>query len=191
MGLTKTEKLLVEAITSMLHQDAQLGLSFHDEPQSETPEDQGYRYLHEQIDDLFQLKAADLNHTESVTSAFRKVHGYKYINDWSFLPALEREMVNRGVPVAERTKAMEFIPRIISELRSEQKEWSERNSGFNPRLTEVRKVSQPKQPTDFTIEKRPLNTKNVQAKAGDGSPARTNMSQPPLPSDGHDAEINP
>lgn len=192
MGLNKNERLLVEGIQSMLQQDAKLGLSFHDSDKEAEKAEQGYKYLHEQIDDMFLLKAAELTHAESVTSAFRKVHGYKYLEDWTFLPAMEKEMINRAVPVAERRKALEFIPKIVEELRSEQHVWSERDAGFNPKLDEVRKVSQPKQEGKFEIQDRPLNKRNVdKPEKGDGSPARTNTGRPPLPEDGHDAEVDP
>lgn len=193
MGLNKHERLLVEGIQSMLQQDAKLGLSMHDSESPEAKQDwRGYQYLHEQIDDMFLLKAAELTHSESVTSAFRKVHGYKYLEDWTFLPAMEKEMVSRAVPREERIKALEFIPQIVEQLRSEHNIWAEKDSGFNPKLDEIRKVSQPKQEGELKVHERSLNKKNVdKPKHGDGSPAHTNSGRPPLPSDGHDAEVDP
>lgn len=192
MPLNKAEKMLVEGIQNMLQQDAKLGLSFHDSDEKDQKAERGYQYLHEQIDDMFLLKAAELDHAESVTSAFRKVHGYKYLEDWTFMPTMEKEMVSRAVPVAERRKALGFIPEIAEELRSEQHVWSERDAGFNPKLDEVRKVSKPKQDGKFKIHDRPLNKRNVnKPEKGDGSPAHTNSGRPPLPGDGHDAEVDP
>lgn len=191
-ALNKNEKLLVEGITSMLHQDTKLGLAFHDQDKKEDQAEQGYQYLHEQIDDMFLLKAAELQHSESVTAAFRKIHGYKYLEDWTFMPAMDKEMINKAVPREERMKALEFIPKIVEELRSEQHIWSERDSGFNPKLDEIRKVSQPKQNGKFNIHDRSLNKKNVEKpERGDGSPSHTSMKQPPLPDDGEDAEVDP
>lgn len=191
-GLNANEKLVLESITSMLHQDAKLGLTFHDADQKDDEIEHGHQYLHEQIDDMLLLKAAELVHAESVTSAFRKVHSYKYIDDWTFLPAMEKEMISKAVPNEERIKALQFIPKIISELRAEHHLWTEKDSGFNPNLKEVKKVSQPEQDTEFKIHNRSLNKRNVEKpKKGDGSPARTNMTQPPLPDDGHDAETDP
>ncbi len=193
MALNKHEKLLAEAIDSMLHQDAKLGLSFHDQDAPEAKQDwRGYQYLHEQINDMFTLKAADLNHFEGISSAFRKVHGYKYVDDWTFLPAMDKELISQGVPREERIKALEFVPKIVEELRAEQHLWAERDGGLNPKLDEVRKVSRPKQEGKFKIHDTAINKRNMdKPKHGDGSPARTNMAQPPLPSEGHDSTVDP
>jgi hypothetical protein len=86
-------------------------------------------------------------------------------------------MVAQAVPAAERDKAMEFIPSIIEELREEQTEWAEKDSGFNPGMDEIIKVSQPEQPLDFTIEDVegwPDET-NVEWDKGNASPGRTPM----------------
>ena len=190
MALNGNEQLLLEAIKGMLKQGDKLGLSMHDHDEDDKKE-RGFQYLHEQIADMFQVKAAELVHAESVCRAFSKVHSYKYLDDWTFLPAMEREMVANAVPVVERRAAIEFIPKIIAELRSEQREWAERDSGFSPELDEIRDISRPEQPIDFTIQDRRLNTRNVDKPTrGDGSPARTSMTQPPLPDDGYDAETN-
>ncbi len=190
MALNDEERLLVEAIDGMLKDDAKLGLSFHDE--ADQKDERGFAYLHEQIDDMFAVKAAELTHAESVCRAFRKVHGYKYLDDWSFIPVMEREMVAQAVPVSERLRAIEFIPKIVNELRSEQRVWAEKDAGFNPALDEVRKVSRPKQDGEFKVHARPLNKRNVEKPTrGDASPARTNLGKPPVPGDGHDAEVDP
>ncbi len=188
MALNKAERMLVEGIDSMLQQDAKLGLSFHDNDSPEAKQDwRGHQYLHEQINDMFMLKAADLNHFEGINSAFHKVHNYKYVDDWTFLPAMDKEMVSQGVPREERIKALEFIPKIVEELCSERHLWAERDAGLNPKMDEIRKVSKPKQDGKFKIHDAPINKQNVEKpKHGDGSPARTSMNRPPLPSDSHD-----
>ena len=73
--MNKNEKLIAEAIESMLQQDAKLGLSIHDTKEIDSAE-RGYEYLHGQISEMFDLKAAELIHAESVCQAFRKVHNY-------------------------------------------------------------------------------------------------------------------
>jgi hypothetical protein len=188
MALNKAEKMLIEGIDSMLQQDAKLGLSFHDQDAPENKQDwRGYQYLHEQINDMFMLKAADLTHFEGINSAFRKVHNYKYVDDWTFLPAMDKEMVSQGVPREERIKALEFVPKIIEELRSEHHMWAERDGGLNPKIDEIRKVSKPKQKGKFKIHNAPINKRNVdKPKHGDGSPAHTSQGKPPMPDDSHD-----
>jgi len=149
--MNKNEKLIAEAIESMLQQDAKLGLSIHDTKEIDSAE-RGYEYLHGQISEMFDLKAAELIHAESVCQAFRKVHNYKYLDDPAFITAMQKEMVAQAVPAEERKKALDFIPKIIKELKSEQKEWAEKDSGFNPNLKEIREASKPEQPLEFNIE---------------------------------------
>ena len=112
MALNKTDKLLLESIKGMLQQDSKLGLDLHDDDKFHKNE-RGVEYLHEQIDDMFAVRAAELIHAESVCQAFRKVHNYKYLDDHTFLPAMDKEMISTAVPAEERRKALEFVPNII------------------------------------------------------------------------------
>jgi hypothetical protein len=175
MSLNADEQLLVEAISSMLSQDAKLGLSMHSTVQSDIDTtERGYEYLHNQIDEMFALRAAELLHAESVNQAFRKVHSYKYLDDPSFKIAMEKEMVAQAVPAEERKKATGFIPTIIDEIKEEQAEWCEKDS-FSPLLDEIKEVSQPEQPLDFHIEEVEgwPNEANVEWDKGNASPSRT------------------
>lgn len=191
MALNNNEQLLLEAIKGMLKHDDKLGLSMHDQDKELNQNERGFQYLHEQIADMFQVKAAELTHADSICRAFSKVHNYKYLDDFGFLTAMNKELTANAVPVVERRAALEFIPKIIEELRAEHKDWAEKDSGFSPHLDEIMDVSRPEQPTDFTIQHRRLNTRNVDKTThGDGSPARTSMTQPPLPTGGYDAESN-
>lgn len=186
--LNKDELLLVEGIKNMLKHDERLGLSMHDDDTETHKLEHGSQYLHEQINDMFEVKTAHLTHSDSVCRAFRKVHTYKYIDDFSFIPAMLKEMAATAVPVLERDRAISVIPRIISELYTEQNNWSERDAGFNPALDEVMELSRPEQPLDFKIHKRGLNKRNVdKPKKGDSSPARVD-SRPPLPADSHEID---
>lgn len=173
MALNENEALLLEAIGSMLQQDAKLGLSIHDEKAGIA--ERGYEYLHGQIDEMFALKAAELTHADGVCQAFKKTHSYKYLDDPTFQTAMAKEMVAQGIPESDRGKALGFIPSIINELKKEQAEWSEKDSGFNPVLDEIKEASQIEQPLDFEIEEvEGWPTKaNVTHKEGDASMGRT------------------
>jgi len=176
MTLNKDEKLLCEAIDSMLQQDAKLGLAMHDKEHEKTGSaERGYEYLHGQIDEMFAVKAAELDHADGVCQAFKKVHNYKYVDDPTFKTAMEKEMVAQAIPEADRSKALEFVPAIINELKKEQSEWAEKDSGFNPALDEIREASQPEQPLDFQIEDVDGWPKdaNVEWDEGDASPGKT------------------
>lgn len=177
MALNKNEKNLVSGIKAMLLEDTNLGLTTPPDANSKT--ERSLAYLHEQIDDMFQVKAAEFLHAESVCRAFRKVHSYKYLDDPTFTLAMEREMLSEAVPAVERTKALDSVHNIIAELTEEQNAWAERDAGFNPALDEIRKISKPKQPDNFSIHDSKLNKKNVESTAGDASPARTGLGAPP------------
>jgi hypothetical protein len=173
--LNKNEKALLEAIKSMLHDDSELGLSFHDKDEIEQQsEERAYEYLHNEIDDMFALKAADLIHSDAANQAFHKVHSYKYLDDPKFNVAVEKELVAQGVPAEERVKIVGFVDSIIKELQKEKKDWAEKDFGFNPHLDEIKQVSQPEQPLKFDIhDKDGYNDANVEWDKTDASPSRT------------------
>jgi len=174
--MNKNEILLVEAVKTMLQQDAKLGLSIHEKDPyiSQFDAERGMEHLHGHINEMFQLKAAELTHADGVSQAFHKVHSYKYVDDPAFATAMEKEMVAQAVPAEERSKALKFVTSIIKELREDQKEWAEKDSGFNPELDEIRKISNIEQPTEFEIhDKDGYNKSNVKSKVGEANPSRT------------------
>lgn len=142
MKLNKDERLLVEAFQSMLSGDAMLGLSTHKKDLERGGElERGLEYLHGQIDEMFQLKAAELTHHTPVCAAFSKVHNYKYIDDPTFVEAMDRELQAMAVPAHEREKARKFLPEIIEELSKDGvKSWSEKDFGFHPDLDDIMKM---------------------------------------------------
>ncbi len=143
--LNDTEKLLVEAINTMLQHDAKLGLSVHDnngpsghqsgDGSDRTGEiERGFQHLHGHITEMFALKAAESPFHDSLCQAFGKVHNYKYIDDPTFKIAMEKELLAQGIPLEERKKALDIVPAIADELKSDEEIWSEQNFGFNPEL---------------------------------------------------------
>jgi hypothetical protein len=168
--LKKEERLVLEAIDTMLQHDAKLGLAIHNVDEFESAE-RGYEYLHGQIDEMFAVKAAEFTHTNGICQAFKKVHNYKYLDDPAFPVAMKKEMVAQAIPAEERSKALDIIPKIIKELKSEQKEWAEKDS-FNPNLDEI--MEAPEQPLDFKIHEIdgwPTKS-NVTWEKGNASPGR-------------------
>ena len=136
------EKLLVEAIDTKLRHSIELGLQ--DLPKDyKEEEEHSFQYLHEQINALFESKAAGLTHFDGVCAAFKKVHNYKYVTDPTFLVAVEKEMTAQGIPAEERGKALDYVPAIIEQMKKEGKEWDERDAGFHPNLDEIMEVSRP------------------------------------------------
>lgn len=158
MSLNSDEQLVLEAITNFLQQDAKLGLANHDE--EEHAIERGYEYLHNHIDELFNLKAAESTFFNELTAAFNKVHSYKYLDDPTFLTAYEKEMVARGIPADERHKASTFITDIMNDLRNGESDWAEKDH-FHPDMEEIVDVTQPNQDNEFTIEDSDLNEMNI------------------------------
>lgn len=170
------EKMILEAVSTMLQQDAKLGLSIHDKDHKLAGSvERGYEYLHNQIDEMFHLKAAGFTHSEGVCAAFKKVHSYKWIDDPSFATAMKKEMTAQGIPKEEREKALALVPKIMEEVETEQSEWAEKDAGFNPNMREIREASQPEQPLDFSIEEVEgwPTSANVTWDKGNASPSRT------------------
>lgn len=178
--LNDNEKLLVEAIKSMLNDKSELGLAIHPDDEMSKLDWRGYQYLHEQIQHMFEMKAAELTHSNSVMQAFNKVHSYKYLDDKTFVPAFEKEMTATAVPAHERRKALDYMDQIIEELKTEAA-WAEKDSGYNPKLDEINEISQPEQPLDFDIIDSDLNKLNMEKfKPGDASAGKM-PSKNPLP----------
>lgn len=174
--LSNTEQALFEAIDTMLKQDAKLGLSVHDDELEKTGENErGFEYLHNQVNDMFQLKAAELTHANGVCQAFTKIHSYKYVDDPQFKTAMEKEMVAQGIPASDRSKAIGFVDSIMKELKADKGEWAEKDFGFNPNLDEVTDTESLEQPLDFEIKEVDdwSNKSNVDWEEGDASPGRT------------------
>ncbi len=170
--LNKHEKALLEAIKSMLDDDSQLGLSVHDLTTQSS--ERGYEYLHNHIDQLFELKSSDLTMAEAVNQAFHKIHSYKYVDDPTFKTAMEKELVAQAVPKAERDKALNFVDKVIDEIQSDKGQFDEKDFGLNPDMEEIRNVSQTEQPLDFDIhDKDGYNEANVEWDKGNASPSRT------------------
>jgi len=134
--LNDSEKLLVEAINTMLQHDAKLGLSVHDNDESNhvSEIERGFQHLHGHITEMFALKAAESPFHDSLCQAFGKVHNYKYIDDPTFRIAMEKELLAQGIPLKERNKALDIVPAIVDDLKSDEEAWSEQNFGFNTEL---------------------------------------------------------
>lgn len=144
--LNETEKLLVEAISTMLKHEPQLGLSIHKDVEERSHFAQ---FKHEQINEMFELETTDLIFQEAVCSAFNKVHSYKYIDDPKFVSAFMKELTWHAIPAKEQAIAEEAYRKVIKKLATENKDkngnYTEREEGWNPELDEIQEISQPEQ----------------------------------------------
>jgi hypothetical protein len=168
MALNEDEQTLLEAVKTLFQQDPELGLSYHSDDDQIGSVETNYGHLHEQINQLFSIKSSESLHSDSLNQAFFKVHGYKYIDDPTFIPAFEKELTAQGIPKSDRALGTKFIEDIIKELKSDEKEWEEANFGFNKEGMET----MPETDLEFNIEKKedwPME-KNVEFDSGDASP---------------------
>lgn len=135
MAIKKSERIVCEAIDTMLRDKAALGLQ--DPPKSYKDEDEhSLQYLHEQINEMFAIKAAGLTHHDGACAAFRKIHNYKYVTDPTFGRSLTEEMKAQGIPAKEQEQASKYLAAIIKEMQGGS-DWCERDAGYNPNLEEI------------------------------------------------------
>ncbi len=127
MPLNKTEKLIVEAISSMLKQDARLGLPVQ---QDEVAHNSQFKW--EAIDDAFELKISGSPFADVISSAFFAVHSHKYIDHPSFKLSFEKEMTARGVPEEERQQAIKYLEQLIKEVSVK-----EQDAGWNHQIKDI------------------------------------------------------
>jgi hypothetical protein len=141
--MNSNERLLTEAIHTYLQHKTQLGVP--DPPKDLADADsKSFQFLHEQINDLFELKAINLVCFEGVRRAFRKVHNYKYVTDPLFEKAMMQEMASQGVLGTEQEKALTILEAVKKEI-SDGEGWNEQDSGYHPDLKEIIAVSKPGQ----------------------------------------------
>lgn len=131
MGLTENEKLLIEAFRGALNSEEPIGLGTHKQELDRlNTQEGGAGYLHNQIDEMFHHKTADLDHHTGICAAFAKAHSYKYIDDPHFTTIMDREMAAQAIPKEQRSKACKIVSEIKEELRNEHHLWSERDAGW-------------------------------------------------------------
>ena len=127
--MTNDEKAILEAISSLLHQDAKLGLPV----ENETSHTSQFRW--EGIDDAFALKVSGSTFADAISSAFYAVHTHKYIDNPTFKLSFEKEMTARAIPTTERDQAIKYFDTMVEELSKNK--LSERDAGWNPQLDEI------------------------------------------------------
>jgi hypothetical protein len=129
MALNENERALLEAVSTLLKQDAKLGLPIS----GETSHTSQFRW--EGIDDAFALKVANSPFSDAIRSAFFAVHTHKYIDNPTFKLSFEKELTGRAVPTPERTQALKYLEEMVGELSSNK--LSERDAGWNPNMADL------------------------------------------------------
>jgi len=129
MSMNRNEKAILEALSSLLKQDAHLGLVIN----NETSHYSQFRW--EGIDDAFALKMAGSPFADSINSAFFAVHSHKYVDNPVFPLSFEKEMTARAIPTEDRKQALKYLNEMVDELSASN--LSERDAGWNPNMKEI------------------------------------------------------
>ncbi|HUU40502.1 MAG TPA: hypothetical protein VMW42_06165 [Desulfatiglandales bacterium] len=126
------ERNLVEAIGNLFKNGDEdiLGLVHKDEETSHHFEKQWNT-----IEEMFALKVVKSPFHEELTSAFRDIHSYKYVDDSTFPIALRKRLSARGIPTEEITNAEKHLQEICEELKKEN--FQEKAAGWNPNLDQI------------------------------------------------------
>ena len=140
--MIKEERQLAEAVKKMFQNDSDvLGIA-HGKPHFPT-DDPSHRFTHlyEDMNNLFALKIneADLNHYESLCSAFYDIHSYTYITECDkFCRNFTVRCKAMAVPLNEVEKACEIIHNISEDIC--KKHGDERSSGWTD-ISKMRDVT--------------------------------------------------
>lgn len=142
MGLSNEERLLAEAVDSMLQFDAKYGIADGDN------DDDGFTsqfpYMHENIEQQFRLDAdtKDLKYCDAICSTFNRVHAHKYLDDPKFTNTLMRELSAQGVPREEQAIACDIVGKIVERLSKGTKDWAEKDLGSGTNLNDINNLKE-------------------------------------------------
>lgn len=140
MTLSRDELMLIEGIKNALG-DAALGVDAHKKDQNDD-RSHTFTFLHEEIEQEYRLATINLEHQDSICSAFSKIHSYRYLDDPKFALPFKKEMLSRGVPLEEQDAALKAVDKIKDKIL---KEAGEKDAGWHPDLDRIIEISQPAQ----------------------------------------------
>ena len=146
------EQLLLEAMKNMLDSES-LGLGIHKDT-----EETSHHFAHnwEGVEDLFHLKTLDSPFQRNLTSTFRKIHSYKYLDDPTFLISMKEDLKTQAVPLEAISLAEKALTEVRSEMDKIGEEINERDAGWNPAMDEIKDLTtnadqrDPKREDSFT-----------------------------------------
>lgn len=130
--MNRIESMLVEAVGNLFKNSSNV-LGIVDVDREEVAHN--FEFQWNGIEDMFALKTRTSTFHEELTSAFRDIHSYKYLDSPTFQVALEKRLTARGIPTAEIEKAKQYCEEIKKELKS--KNFQEKDAGWHPHLDEV------------------------------------------------------
>jgi hypothetical protein len=176
MPLREEEKQALDSIRQMLNEDVELGLSKHkDDPYiRQFDGEHGFQFnqgkMSQKFMDMIDGKFGAFQN--AVQQAYANTKSYKYLDDPSFLTAMNNELVSQAVPARICAEVAKIYDKLYTSFKGSDAEYAERDSGFNPDLDEVVRI--PDQPSDFKMEDDGgFNDGNVESEIGEASPGHT------------------
>lgn len=114
--MNKHESMLLEAISNMLSDKAQLGLSIH------KPQETSHcaQFELENIKDKFRIKInnPEISMFDSISGAFYHTHSYKNIDDPQFDISFKKQMDGMVVPHNEQDLALKYLDELRKEFKT-------------------------------------------------------------------------
>jgi hypothetical protein len=154
------ELTLVEAISNLFkNKESNLGIV----KQHPKETSYGMQFQWEGLNDAFSLKVADSSFHESLTSAFRDIHSYRFLSDPLFETSFDKRLKAIGIPLVEREKAFKAVSEVRKEW-AEGKEFDEELAGWHPQIDEI---------TDMTRNATDRKAENTNPHAGGGPAPKT------------------
>ena len=131
--MNQVEKKLTEAIGNLFRNSrARLGII----NTKQEVIDSRYEAQWNDLEYKFALKIIDSPFSESLTSAFRNIHSYKYLEDPTFPIALRKRLSATGIPEREIQKAIEILESLKEGENTQEKE-----IGWHPNLKEIAEMT--------------------------------------------------
>jgi len=157
MDKPRLEKLLVESMKNLLDQD-DLGRV---EGGSDEEHSHNTQFQWEDIQNSFSVAVRESDFFDSLTSAFYKVHTYKWINDSTFEEALTSELEGQGIPHEEIETALEALDKVRTEYLPDHN--NENASGWPEDMEGIKQVTQ-------EPHHNPVNDLDKDTMSGDNEP---------------------
>jgi hypothetical protein len=164
MTIDRNQQTFLEALSLFLETDPKTGLVDNKNDLYDAEQERGLEYNHNEVYDQYRrmLEAKKIIYMDPIMSAFKAVHDYKYIDGHGFSTVMERQLKSQGIPSAEISIALDELEALLKKLQGSAGDYAEKDSGLLKNMNDIKKVSQPEQPNEFTGIASDLNKKNVE-----------------------------
>lgn len=132
--MNHSEKLLIETFKNILELTP-----ISEEAKKPSEADHNTQFQWEEINDRFALEVKDSDYFIPLTSAFRKIHSIKWLNDSHFGQFLKNELKSQGIPEKDIDIGVAAIEKL-------SKSFKEEDVGFPANLDKIKKAME--EPSD-------------------------------------------